>query len=199
MYCKSTQYGPGCPISPHGIHVHPNDSKKCIYCSSYSIGAGCPYNPFNNIHVHGVDFNQMVRDSVEHTITAGYLIKRLSESIEDTAAFKNGIIDINGNKIKEPVTIEEKASYTTLDSYILSLRGVVGPKIDLVNGALYLEKQDMVNVNDYHTLYENEMKFTKRIKKTIKEFNTIISEAYQNGLSTTTIEKNILDQFIGKK
>ena len=67
MYCGTTGYGKGCPFAPHKTHIHPNDSKKCIYCGSTGIGTGCPFNPTGKVHVHGVDFNSMIKDSIEQS------------------------------------------------------------------------------------------------------------------------------------
>ena len=72
MYCNAQAYGPGCPFSSHGKHVHPSDPKKCIYCGSVAVGPGCPFNPFSRNHVHGVEFNSMLRDSVEKSVIGGY-------------------------------------------------------------------------------------------------------------------------------
>jgi len=199
IYCNAESYGPGCPYSPHGKHVHQGDPKKCIYCGSASMGPGCPYNPFNSNHVHGVEYNTMIRDSVEKTITAGYLINKISEDVEETNAYKLGIVNKDGIKIKKPETLEEKASYTTLDAYVFNLKHAAGSQIELLNGAIYLEKQDEVAMEDYAQLYEKELQAKKHIKRLVKEFKQTVDQSYQKGLSTTTIEKIILETFLEEK
>jgi hypothetical protein len=65
MYCNSTSYGKGCRYAPGGVHFHPNDPKKCSYCGSTSFGNGCKLNPFDNLHLHGINYNSMFKESLK--------------------------------------------------------------------------------------------------------------------------------------
>lgn len=198
VYCGSPSYGRGCPYSPNKIHVHIGDPKKCIYCGSVSRGIGCPYNPHDKTHIHGLDYNQMVKDCVEVGTITGYLIDRITKPIEETQAYKLGIINEQGKKIKEPETLEEKSAYTAADIYINNIKSMLGNKIDIINGALYLEKeaQTLKENQDSVKLYEHEIQTKEIISNTIKDLKTAVADAKEKGLSTSLIEKIILDCFL---
>ena len=65
MFCDSTLYGTGCMYSPHKKHVHLDQPRKCIYCGSSLLGPGCQYNPFSKIHVRGIEYNTIVKESMQ--------------------------------------------------------------------------------------------------------------------------------------
>ena len=66
---------------------------------------------------------------------------------EKTAAFKEGIVDEDGNKLKKPETSAEKAAYTTFHKLVFNIRRLLG-KVPLGKttiaryaAALYLIKE----------------------------------------------------------
>lgn len=196
MYCGSTAYGPGCPFSPHGKHVHPSDPKRCIYCGSYAHGPGCPFNPHSRVHVHGIEYNQMVNDSVETTITTGYLAKTLSQPITEMKAYKLGIINENGKKIKEPESDEERLSYTMLDQYLINLKQTFGTKIDLVNSGTQINLESSCDMSSHLKNYEAELDMKAKFRTFVENFTNLVSDAHEMGLNTATIEKIIMESFL---
>jgi len=52
VYCGSTKFGSGCPLSTNGLHKHNTDEKKCMYCGKSSYGNGCLGAPTRK-HIHG--------------------------------------------------------------------------------------------------------------------------------------------------
>ena len=92
MYCSSTSYGKGCRYGPHGVHFHPDDAKKCSYCGSTSFGRGCKVNPFDDLHLHGINYNSMFKESLKNS----FMIEQLNKDFKDYEAYKLGIIDENG-------------------------------------------------------------------------------------------------------
>lgn len=192
IYCKSGAYGPGCPFSPHKVHVHPSDSKRCIYCGSYSVGPGCPFNPHGKMHIHGIEYNQMINDSVKNSIVTGYLMDKLDTPITEMAAYKLGLIDEKGNKIKLPKTLEEKSAFTVLDQYIVDLKQALGIKLDLINSSTYMNMEEVIPLEEYATRYENELSTKKQIQRIVNELKQVFAESYQKGLSSNTIEKLII-------
>lgn len=53
------------------------------------------------------------------------ILKMLVTKFEDTKAFKLGIIDQDGKKIKDPVTDDEKNAYDLLDKLVFSLKRII--------------------------------------------------------------------------
>lgn len=199
MYCGSTAYGTGCPYSPHKKHVHSDDPKRCIYCGSTSFGVGCPYNPFSRKHVHGVEFNQMMKESIFTSFTISAIIARLNQPITEMSAYKLKLIDEHGNKLRTPETIEEKNAFTTVDAYLLKLRRMVGEeKIKLLNTTTVVEmlsrqvEQEPFN----QELYEKEIKIKQRIDNFLKEYKDIVVDSTQQGFSNTVIENMFIETLL---
>lgn len=194
MFCGSTAFGRGCPFSPHKYHVHPNNGKRCIYCNSMARGAGCPFNPFGRMHVHGIDFNQMVTNSVKNTIVGKYLIEKLSTPITETSAYKLGLINKQGKKIKKPETIEEINALTILDEYIINIQQMLGDKIKLIGNSIYLNHQDKeINLESFKQQYEKEYNLQKKLENIFNNLSETINESLKSGLSPLTIEKTMLN------
>lgn len=196
MYCGSKAVGWGCAYGPKGTHVHPHNAGNCIYCGSQSIGMGCPYNPAGKNHVHGVDYNLMLKEGLLNGMTAGLLMKRLSQPYNEWPAFKSGIINENGQIIKKPSSIEEKSSFTAADAYIIKLRKLLSSnEIELLNNSIYLSEQKN-NINDAKTIeemYSKQYDTKNEIKKIIEQLLTVISSAHQSGLNMSDIEKVIIE------
>ena len=80
-------------------------------------------------------------------------LRLLTMPWEKTAAFKEGIVDEDGNKLKKPETSAEKAAYTTFHKLVFNLRRLLGKlplgktTIARYGAALYLIKE-YVNISD---------------------------------------------------
>ena len=92
MYCGSTSYGKGCRYAPHGVHFHPGDAKKCSYCGSNSFGKGCKLNPFDDLHLHGINYNSMFKESLKNSFFIDALNElHGSEILKKKFHFKKGL------------------------------------------------------------------------------------------------------------
>jgi len=75
-------------------------------------------------------------------------LRLLTTKFEDTSAFKLGLIDKDGNKIKKPQTSEEKDAYNTFHRLVFNLKKLIakvpGGKTKLASyaSALYLIKEN---------------------------------------------------------
>jgi len=147
------------------------------------------------MHVHGIEYNQMVNDSVKDSIIVGYLMNKLEVPLIKTPAYKLGLIDESGNKIKNPKTPEELAALSLLDQYIIDIKQTLGSKLDMINSSMYLNVEQTISLEDYSVIYEKELAVGKKIKLLINELKQITAESYQVGLNTATIEKLILQSF----
>ena len=143
MYCNATSYGKGCRFAPNGVHFHPSDAKKCSYCGSTSYGKGCRLNPFSNLHLHGIDYNKMFNESFKNK----FLTNQLNKNFTDFEAYKLGIINEKGDKVKEPITEQEKAAYSPETKTILKIKKYLGSKLDLINQTAILENASKVEYN----------------------------------------------------
>lgn len=80
-------------------------------------------------------------------------LRLLTMPWEKTAAFKMGIVDKDGNKLKKPETSAEKGAYTTFHKLVFNIRRLLGKlplgksTIARYGAALYLIKEH-VNISD---------------------------------------------------
>lgn len=186
VYCGSSSYGKGCRYAPNGVHFHPDDPKKCSYCGSPNYGRGCKLNPMSDIHLHGINFNSMLKEDLEGHIKSGFITHLLNKQITEFKAYKLGLIDKNGVKIKEPTTLTEKAALTPEVKTILKIRRFLGPKLDLLNGATVLESIDKT-LGDIKN-YQKTLVFEEKIKSIYEELYKTISEGLEEGLTVEQIE-----------
>lgn len=182
MYCGSVSFGKGCRYAPHGVHFHPDDASKCAYCGSSSYGKGCKLNPFNDLHLHGVDYNSMFKESMKNH----FVLKELNKKIQDYEAFKLGLIDESGNKIKEPVTEEEKNAYSPLTKTFLKIKKHLGSKWDLIHQTLTLENTSKIPYNkENHQKY---LKYESQIQDLLSQIHETTNQALKDGLSMEQVE-----------
>ena len=198
MFCNSTSYGTGCPYSPHKKHVHVDNPRKCIYCGSVALGTGCPYNPFSRLHVRGVEYNMMTKESVYQSVMASIFLSRLTEPITEMAAFKLGIIDEEGRKIKEPITESEKAAWTPLDAHIVKIRRLIGENIvDLFKSSILLEMAAIPDDKQFNAeKYKAKIKIASDIDLAVKDLRQIFNEGIEKGFSKSCIENMLIDAII---
>lgn len=182
LYCNSTSYGKGCRYAPKGVHFHPSDPKKCSYCGSVSFGKGCKLNPFDDLHLHGINYNSMFKESLKNN----FIIEQLSKDFKDYEAYKLGIIDEFGNKIKEPISEEEKASYSPTTKTFLKIKKYLGGKWDLIQSTMVLES---VSKNDYSKeTHQKFLQFENKIQDLITQLHEVTNQALSEGLTMEQVE-----------
>jgi len=182
MYCNSTSYGKGCRFAPKGVHFHPEDPKKCSYCGTTSYGRGCRLNPFSDIHLHGIDYNKMFNESLKNK----FLLSILNKPYKNFEAYKLGIINENGDKIKEPVTEQERLSYSPETKTILKIKKYLGSKLDLINQTTILESISKLNYNkDNH---KKVLEYEQKFNDIIADFHKTAEEALKEGLSIEQVQ-----------
>ena len=182
MYCNATSFGKGCKYGPKGVHFHPDDAKKCSYCGSTSYGRGCRLNPFSDLHLHGIDYNKMFNESLNNK----FLLNVLNKNFKDFEAYKLGIINQNGDKIKEPITEQEKLAYSPETKTILKIKKYLGSKLDLINQTAILESASKLNYNkdNHKTLLHYEQK----INNIIADLHETTENALRDGLSVEQVQ-----------
>lgn len=182
MYCQSPNYGKGCCYAPNGVHFHPEDPKLCSYCGSPNYGRGCSINPFSKDHIHGIMYNNMFKES----LATSFFVNELFKPITEFKAYKLGIIDESGNRVKEPVTEEEKAAYTPVVRTLLKVKRYLGSKLDLITQSTILEKENSLNYNrEQHKVL---LEFSNKYEDIFSELHKVTDSAIRAGLSLEQIE-----------
>ena len=192
--CGSTAYGRGCILSPYKqTHIHLDDKTRCSWCGSKSLyGYGCSLSPTKK---HGFGANLYVNVASESFFMAT-LLKLLSEKHENSAAYHLGIIDENGKMLKKPETEEEKAAFGPLESFILKLKGMIGPKLELMHTEVLLSKlnESMKNGQSVDN-FAKELELKNRLAEVSKDFYEIVEDAKVKGVSMTSLDKIITETF----
>jgi len=183
MYCNSTSYGKGCKFAPKGVHFHPDNSKKCSYCGSTSYGKGCKLNPFGDIHLHGIDFNKMFNESLKNK----FLLNMLNKEFKDFEAYKLGIINEKGDKIKKPITEQELLAYSPETKTILKVKKYLGSKLDLINQTALLENSNNLNYNKNN--HKKLLQYEEKFNNIFAELHQTASDALKEGLSVEQVQK----------
>jgi len=182
MYCNSTSYGKGCRFAPKGMHFHPEDPKKCSYCGSTSYGRGCKLNPFSDIHLHGIDYNKMFNESLKNN----FLLRELNKNYKEFEAYKLGIINNNGDKIKEPLTEQEKAAYSSETKTVLKIKKYLGSKLDLINQTAVLESASKLDYNKEN--HKKVLEYEQKINDILSQLHETTDNALKEGLTLEQVQ-----------
>lgn len=70
------------------------------------------------------------------------LVQKLLTRIDNTEAYKLGLVDNKGLVIKAPENEEEKESLGMLDKFVFKLKRMLGPKMNQLSNFLYVNSLD---------------------------------------------------------
>ena len=200
MYCGAGTYGKGCPYSPHKTHVHVDDPKRCIYCGATNFGIGCIYNPTGKVHVHGVEFNLLIKECTERGFSFALFLTRLNTPITELPAYKIGLIDESGARIRIPETDEERLVLQPVDVYILKLRRLIGEdRINLLNANVVIEitaQMPKIDIEFIKEHFEQEAQLQDKIQHLVCQYKSIVLEGLQGGFGLADIEKMFINQIV---
>lgn len=188
VFCGSTDYGKGCRFGPHKVHMHTDNPLKCSYCGSGDYGKGCRINPTSNLHVRGAVFNDMYKESMQSFLDNAVLLHELQKSFKDFRCYKLGIIDESGNKIKQPETLDEQASYTPFVRTIVRLKKYLGSKTELLEASNSLTKF-AVPINESVEQYKKITEHRQKIDTIINTLYQALDEAYADGIALEDVKK----------
>lgn len=190
MYCNQLSWGKGCRYAPHGVHFHVDIPSLCAYCGNPSYGVGCHVNPTGNIHIHGINYNNLYRENLQSFLHNRVFLHELKKDFTEFGCCKLGIIDANGNKLKQPVTEEEKAAYSPMIRTILKLKKYLGSKTELL-----VASEDLVNeslpIKDDIDQYKKVLEYKQQIENNVNELYKIFENAYKDGIPFEDIQKLI--------
>lgn len=181
VFCGSTAYGKGCRYGPKGHHFHPDDATKCSWCGSTSYGKGCRQNPNGTEHVHGINYNTMLNDS----INKHFLVRELNKPFTEYPAYKLKLIDENGNIIKQPITEQEIASLTPTVKTIIKIKKYLGSKLDIINNSIVFENAAKINYSKEK--YSKIIELEEKISEIYSELHKTVAQAHTEGISLEEI------------
>jgi hypothetical protein len=99
------------------------------------------------------------------------ILKRLLEEPKETEAYKLGLVDENGELLREPETDEEKEAFTTLDMLLMKIKELIGAKMVNLRQYMYVNNYDNTIIEDI--VLRNESKadraYLDRIEKDIRK------------------------------
>lgn len=105
-------------------------------------------------------------------IIAYDLLKRLLTDPRDTEAFQLGLIDGQGNILREAETKEEKEALTTLDMLVLKIKDLLGGRISTLRKYMYVKNFDNSIIEDIILLNETraeKREYLQRIERDIRD------------------------------
>lgn len=182
VFCQSTVYGKGCKYSANGVHFHPDDPSKCSYCGSTNYGPGCKYNPSGKFHVHGIEFNVMFKEAFKHN----FFLYNLNKDFKSFEAYSLGLIDEQGNKIKEPLTEQENAAYSPSIRTILKIKKYLGSKLDLIKHTMMLESTDKLSYKKEN--HKQILEYEDKFNDIYSQLHKLTDNALKDGLTFEQIE-----------
>ena len=189
-FCGSADYGKGCRFAPHGVHMHQSNGAKCVYCGSTNYGKGCRLNPTSNLHVHGINYNSMFQESLQSHLDDTFLVNELKKDFKEFCCYSLGIINEKGDRIKVPLTEEEKRSYNSFTRTVIRLKKLLGSKVDLLKASLSLEKENCV-VNEGFEKRLLRLKYQTEVDNKVNELYRTFEEAQREGLTLKEIQSFI--------
>jgi hypothetical protein len=190
VFCNSTDYGKGCRFGPKGVHFHPHDFSKCSYCGSPDFGKGCRLNPAGNLHIHGGVYNNMYKEELHSILDNSVLINELKKDYTEFECYRLGIIDDNGNKIKQPITEAEQLSYSPLTRTILRVKKYLGAKVDLLDAAQTFSRET-TGLHESVEQHKKIVQYRERFDSLINEMYKLVQEAQNDGIPAENLKKII--------
>lgn len=80
----------------------------------------------------------LISEGLADTVIVYLIIKKLAMPFEEWDAFKQGIIDKDGQKLKTPATSAERQSFTAFDRFIWNLKKIMSKFVGKSKMAAYL-------------------------------------------------------------
>lgn len=149
--------------------------------------------------------NYLLNEGLADTVMVYLIIKKLSTPFPEWDAFKLGIIDDKGKKLKDPKSSQERKSWTVFDRFIANIKKIlskfVGPsRFGAIVTAAYLLRDSQIPLLSKNLLTED-INLTANMQLNIKQLmNETKIETYNSDnemFLMFMIEKNI-EKFMDK-
>ncbi len=182
VYCGSANFGSGCRYSPKGMHFHPDDPKHCAYCGSSNYGKGCRYAP-EGIHIHGVQYNGMLKDSLDSMLSNNLFLYILNKPYTDFEAYRLNLIDENGKQLRKPSTEEELKALNPEIQTLLYVKRNLGEKVDILNSKIQLESL----LKSKNVTTDKEYFYKEQIEGIYNDLAQVVEHALRDGMPLSTL------------
>ena len=131
-------------------------------------------------------FKEQIQSFLDHKI----LMHELKKDFKDFECYKQGIIDERGNKIKQPVTEEEKNAFSPMTKTLIRLKKFIGSKLDLIEATESLSSGTKLYKEDIE-YYKKTLVHQHKVVEVINQLYTVLDEAYEDGVAVEDIKKLI--------
>ena len=122
--------------------------------------------------------------------------------VENWPAYQLGLINKQGQIIKKPNTILERASLTPMDVYVLKLKTIMGPEAKLLNNTIYLKETNLdgfgYDSKTFAERFEKELQIKEDIQKIVNQLIERTAQASGDGFTSIQIEQFIVESFLQK-
>lgn len=193
-FCNSKSFGKNCPFSPYKkTHCHMDlAGSRCIWCGSAQIhGPNCPLSPSK---YHGSSSNAFT-SMISESFFLGYLINLLETPFINTDAYKLGIINERGEKIKTPSTEEELSAYSPINKYFFNMKKLLGERLEILNQSVNLESSiESSKTEKSIEKYEAELQFSNEMDIVKKRLFESINEGLNSNLTLADIIHIIIEK-----
>ena len=82
--------------------------------------------------------NELYEGRLGDALVVAVIVRKLLKPITSTEAYKLGLIDSKGKRIRKPENSKEKESYTILDKFIFKLKSILGHRVSILSTFLLL-------------------------------------------------------------
>jgi hypothetical protein len=118
---------------------------------------------------------RIIQEGITSTIATYMVLRRLTKPFEEWDAYKLGIIDEKGKKLRHPVSSEERDSWTSIDKFVANLKRIMQQFVGKSQLAAYLTSiyllRDSIEVFGKNRLLLHESLDTLSSQKQCKIYN----------------------------
>ncbi len=111
--------------------------------------------------------------NTEHldNVLAYILVKKMLTRVENTKAYKLGLVDDKGRTTRAPTSDEEKSALGMLDKFVFKLKRIIGPRINELSNFLYVNSYDS-DIENFLTI-KGGVQNKAAIKRVTKDLNQL--------------------------
>jgi hypothetical protein len=123
---------------------------------------------------------------IKENLKNKFLLSALNKDYKEFEAYKLGIINANGDKLKDPITEPEQAAYSPETKTILKIKKFLGSKLDLINQTAILESASKLNYNKES--HKKVLEYELKINDIISDLFKTVDQALKEGLSIEQVQ-----------
>lgn len=113
----------------------------------------------------------LLTESLSDLVIVYLITKRLTTPYEEWDAFKVGVIDRDGNKVKEPMSSAEKSAWTILDVMVWNMKRILGKYVNQSALARYFTAAMLLKDHWAPYVYQNALNEAP-LPKELESLNT---------------------------